>query len=348
VTNSILERMIVGIESMGVKRYGMNKIIAEKTGYSVGTVAKIMKGHAVLTDRFQIAACSAFGINEKWVLEGKKPILAIDQLSRFIPTNDRTGNNPMVFQGNRLVEIRDMLGYSPEEMAQQLNLKDVSSLQQYEQSVFIENVHILVNLAHLGINLNWFLTGLGEKRLMDQWPISITTEVHNKRGPRTVTYELDDLFTTRLKRQLGKRTIEWFSNETKIELIKLNKIFSGETIPLVNELETIAKAFGNMNPRWLADRSPIEKENWEFEYYKHTDSDQSYMHLRSEYQTAFQQNIASLHGLNSFSPETEERVIDIACRVHMKELPESKEVNIELLKTLLSCVARDLDCTCTC
>ena len=72
--NDYLERLLVALDECGIKKYGRNPQVADKTGYATGMVAKILSGNAALTDRFIQAACNGFGIRKEWVLEGEKPI----------------------------------------------------------------------------------------------------------------------------------------------------------------------------------------------------------------------------------------------------------------------------------
>ena len=118
--NDKLSRLLIGLKGAGVNKGERNKTVAGTTGYSVGTINRILSGNAVLTDRFIKAVCGAFGINEKWVLEEKELIVANDQATRLISTTDWSGQPPVTFEGERLKEVREALGYSLEEMALQL------------------------------------------------------------------------------------------------------------------------------------------------------------------------------------------------------------------------------------
>lgn len=71
---SILERLLIGLESCGVKKYGRNVLVAEKTGYAVGMVAKVLSGHVNLTDRFIQAVCRGFRIRKEWIYNGEGSI----------------------------------------------------------------------------------------------------------------------------------------------------------------------------------------------------------------------------------------------------------------------------------
>lgn len=71
---SNLERLLLGLENCGVKKYGRNTLVAEKTGYAPGMVAKVLSGHAALTDRFIQSVCGAFNIRKEWIYKGEEPI----------------------------------------------------------------------------------------------------------------------------------------------------------------------------------------------------------------------------------------------------------------------------------
>lgn len=71
--NSILERLHFGLDKREIPKRGRNPIVAEKTGYSPGMVAKLLSGHAVIGDRFIQAISSAFDINKEWLVYGCKP-----------------------------------------------------------------------------------------------------------------------------------------------------------------------------------------------------------------------------------------------------------------------------------
>lgn len=320
-----IDRLIDGLRLCGISGRGMFSRIAERTGYTLSMVGKVLSGKVEMGERFVKVVCGAFGINEEWVLEGKEPVVTNDQPTRLIPTNDWTGRPPVTLEGERLKVVREALGYSLEEMAQQLDI-DTSILQRCEKELFLRDTQILRKLALIGVNSNWLMTGRGMIRLND-WPITIT-----KRDGKE--FYIDDLFTTRVKRTLGNRTTEWLSNESHISLNKLEKIIAGGTIPLVDELELIAKALGNINPHWLAGTESSPSENWKFEYYRDDDTAFSRVQLQNLYQAALEDHIASLQGLYAFSQEKKAHVINVACRVHMKELPDSNEVNLNLIITL--------------
>jgi len=69
-----LSRLLIGLKTVGVEKGERNKTVAEKTGYAVGTVNRILSGNAALTDRFIQAVCSSFAIRKEWVCSGEEPI----------------------------------------------------------------------------------------------------------------------------------------------------------------------------------------------------------------------------------------------------------------------------------
>lgn len=86
--NANLERLLIALDDCGVKKYGRNPQVADKTGYAAGMVAKVLSGNAALTDRFIQAVCSGFGIRKEWVERGEKPILKGFDLSSIQLTNE--------------------------------------------------------------------------------------------------------------------------------------------------------------------------------------------------------------------------------------------------------------------
>jgi hypothetical protein len=71
----LLRRVLEGIQATGVLRGSRNKSVAEKTGYTEGSVKRILSGHSKLTSRFITAVCGAYGIRREWVEEGHTPVL---------------------------------------------------------------------------------------------------------------------------------------------------------------------------------------------------------------------------------------------------------------------------------
>lgn len=68
--NEALNRILEGLKLARVEKGERNKVVAEKTGYSVKTIGNILSGAAALTPRFIQAVCSAFGISRAWVEMG--------------------------------------------------------------------------------------------------------------------------------------------------------------------------------------------------------------------------------------------------------------------------------------
>ena len=149
-----------------------------------------------------------------------------------------------------------------------------------------------------------------------------------------VVIELDGLFTTRLIKELGDRSIEWLSVESRIDSLRIENLLINNAIPTFDELELIAKAL-NVEPRWLAEKSPIPSENWMYEFYKRDDNSLIPAEIFKLYLVAAETYIEKMRGLIKLSPELKADVINTACRVHMKEKPESKEVNTELISFLM-------------
>lgn len=344
VKTALLERLIAGLESSGIKRGTRNKTVAEKTGYSLDSVKRILSGNATLTPRFIQAACSVFNINTDWVLKGTEPVAANEQSVWPIPTHDSTGQASVIFEGERLKKVREALGYSLEEMALQLNTDEIS-LHQCEKGPFVKDLWVLRKLALLGININWIMTGRGEMMLREE-PVVIYKENSNIDSwgrSKATEYKIDGLFTTRIKRKLGNKTTEWLSSRTDIKVQKIEKIIAGETIPSVDELEAIAKAFGNINPAWLAEKSTIPSENWEFEYYRDDDTGIPQIEILQLCEMAVDDYLREILGLIKLSPEKKVRVINVLFRLHTKESPGSKKINKEMVKTLIDIANRETD-----
>jgi transcriptional regulator with XRE-family HTH domain len=153
--------------------------------------------------------------------------------------------------------------------------------------------------------------------------------------PLSVTIEIDDLFTTRLVRQLGKRSIDWLANMANMDVAKINDIMTGRELPTFEELDSIAQAL-NVTTSWLAERSPIASENWRYEFYKKDNNKKAFpSEIFRNYLVSAENFIESMQGLITVTPELKADIIAIACRVHMKETPNSVEANHELIRFLL-------------
>lgn len=70
-----LSRLLIGLKNAGVETGERNKTVADKTGYALGTITRILSGNAALTDRFIQSVCSAFAIRKQWICEGEEPII---------------------------------------------------------------------------------------------------------------------------------------------------------------------------------------------------------------------------------------------------------------------------------
>lgn len=87
-----LGRLIAGLDAAGIKKYGRNKRVAEKTGYSPGAVANALSGHVALTDRLIQAICTAFHIRKEWIYEGIEPIRGIELGGTITGTSQVAGD----------------------------------------------------------------------------------------------------------------------------------------------------------------------------------------------------------------------------------------------------------------
>jgi transcriptional regulator with XRE-family HTH domain len=72
MSSDILSRLLEGLKLAGVERGSRNRVVAEKTGYSEGSVNRILSGNTKLTGRFLQSACTAFGISKTWVESGEQ------------------------------------------------------------------------------------------------------------------------------------------------------------------------------------------------------------------------------------------------------------------------------------
>lgn len=74
-SNNLLDNILAALKYAGVERGSRNRKVAEKTGYSEGTVNGILSGNAKITSRFIQAICSGFGINRSWIEKGLGSVL---------------------------------------------------------------------------------------------------------------------------------------------------------------------------------------------------------------------------------------------------------------------------------
>lgn len=65
--------------------------------------------------------------------------------------------------GERLKQVRDDLGYTQKEMAKAINTNP-QTWQVYESGKSVPGGNVLEALARMGFNVNWLLTGEGEKK----------------------------------------------------------------------------------------------------------------------------------------------------------------------------------------
>lgn len=150
-------------------------------------------------------------------------------------------------------------------------------------------------------------------------------------------YEIDDLFPTRLNKELEDKgkDIDWLSTISKVDKQRIENFILNKCIPTVDELEALADAL-KITPKWLAERSPNKEDNWLYDFYKNANSDSPIVELIKLYLCAVDICIEKRRGLLHLSPEDKALVINTAWQVHMKEAPDSKEVNTELIEFLVT------------
>ncbi len=171
--------------------------------------------------------------------------------------------------------------------------------------------------------------------LLVQGPMRVSKEGIGEDGRQfSVTIEIDDLFTTRLQRELGERTVEWLAAESGVDAARIEEIISGQKLPTIDELESISDVL-KVSMVWLAQRSTVSSENWMFEFFKKGGKAVIPAEIFKTYLLAAESYIEKMQGLVKLSPELKADVITTACRVHMKETPNSTEVNPELIRYLL-------------
>jgi transcriptional regulator with XRE-family HTH domain len=142
------------------------------------------------------------------------------------------------------------------------------------------------------------------------------------------------LFTTRLQRELGERNVEWLAAESGVDAARIEEIISGQKLPTIDELESIADAL-KVSMIWLAQRSTVSSENWMLEFFNKGGKAFIPAEIFKVYLLAAEYYIEKMQGLVKLSPEHKADVVTTACRVHMKETPNSTEVNPELIRYLL-------------
>lgn len=174
-----------------------------------------------------------------------------------------------------------------------------------------------------------------DKLFLNQGSVRITKEKPDPFGrPVAVSIEIDDLFTTRLERELGERSIEWLAAESCLDAARIEEIIAGRELPTIDELESLADAL-KVSMIWLGQRSTVSSENWMYEFFKKGGKAVFSAEIFKAYLLAAESYIEKMQGLVKLSPELKADVIITACRVHMKETPNSTEVNPELIRYLL-------------
>lgn len=326
--NNVPENLLKLLE--GKVAESSQSAVAREAGIPLFTIQRCLKGIGEPSSDTLKRFADYFKVSVAW-LRGEN-----DDKLAWMDKTDWVGQVPMVFEGERLRKVRETLGYSLEEMAQQLDI-NLSLIKEYEQEVFISSIWIFRKLAQLSININWILTGSGIIRLKET-PAIIS---NNK-----VTYIIDNLFSTRLKRRLGAKSTEWLSKETSISIYRIENIVADRTIPLVCEVEKIAEVLG-VAPHWLAEKSKISRENWEYEYYREYSNDLLRDEIYKIYENAVKEHLVGKYDGFSvkLSAESTAHVIKVACRIHMKDSPDSREADKEMVHELIKLARKDKKAT---
>lgn len=129
--SSHLVYLLEGLKAAGVEKGSRNKVVAEKTGYSEGTVNGILSGNAKITERFIQSVCSGFGINRDFIEGSSASPLAI------------TANNARWYSSEEKEEIHFLHGllYEP------IFLEGTRTLSRFSEAYRYEAVAMLKKLA---------------------------------------------------------------------------------------------------------------------------------------------------------------------------------------------------------
>ncbi len=80
-SEDVISRLSQALEHVGVKEYGRNKKIAEKTGFNDTHISGIFNKKVTLTSKFIKGVCKEFLISEDFVLHGTGEIKVAPQLN---------------------------------------------------------------------------------------------------------------------------------------------------------------------------------------------------------------------------------------------------------------------------
>jgi len=208
-----------------------------------------------------------------------------------------------------------------------------SVLRSYLSGNSLPGLDKLVSIAETtNVSLGWLATGEGI--VPEGKTVKITGKITDVLPPFevvTLSYEIDDLFATRLSGELEDKKIEWLSAKSRVDVQRIASFLANEALPTVDELSSIADALG-VSARWLAERSTIQSENWKFEFYKKDEKSVLPAGIFKLYLMAVEDYIGRIDSSEKLTLDLKADVINTICRVHMKETPNSKEKNRELIK----------------
>lgn len=169
--------------------------------------------------------------------------------------------------------------------------------------------------------------------LLNQGVAKIKLEQKNRNQGGNDTIEIDDLFATRIIYELRDRSVEWLSTKSGLDVCRINDFLAEKEIPTYNELITIADALG-VSPEWLRIKGPFQIENWSMESHKIDDNSLIRAKLFKLYYVAIE-DYNEKNVRRFFSLKQKADIIITACRIHMRETPNSKVANTVLIEYLL-------------
>lgn len=174
--------------------------------------------------------------------------------------------------------------------------------------------------------------------LLNQWVAKIKLEQKDRYqgGNGTIEIEIDDLFAARIIYELRDRSVEWLSVESGLDVSRINEFLAEKKIPTYNELVAIARALG-VSPVWLRIRGPFQSENWTMEYHKLADNSLIPAKLFKLYYVAVEDFNEKIIRRN-YSLQQKADIINTACRIHMRETPDSNDANTVLIEFLMMLV----------
>jgi transcriptional regulator with XRE-family HTH domain len=103
ITDEKLSRLLLALSNSGLKKYGLNRHVCEKTGYSQPRVSELLSGKHPLPKKFITIICGKYNISEEWLETGEGEMFiwedsrAIYELSQgkepHLPAKTETSNH---------------------------------------------------------------------------------------------------------------------------------------------------------------------------------------------------------------------------------------------------------------